>query len=247
MLSSRDNDEKGLLGLRIDVCARNGRFSRPYYVLLKRVSDPGAGAHGNKGKKGRRLRVYRHTIPAFISIDKLQRVYLPVPVPEPTNHGAEENEETQLKPWKKHKHQPKQNLHAFARVLRRELISWHLRHDAISHLREKLGVRNTTTTISEDKSNGDGNNGWLPINTLNLVSLSPASLEARYVRLEWEDGRVGRFKLSNRGVVERAVVIGDSGRDKVVEGLLRGGDGRVEGVLERLAYLTINTDPAEDA
>lgn len=226
-------------------------------MLLKKVSDPGADAHGSKGKKGRWLRVHRHTIPAFLSMDKLQRVYLPVPVPVPERGDTEENdEEMQLKPWKKPKHQPKQqNLHAFARALRRELVSWHLRHGAIAHLREKLGVQNTssqdttTTAISEDKLNDDGNGGWLPINPLGLVSLSPASLEARYVRLEWEDGRVGRFKLSNSGIVERAVVIGDSGRDKVVEGVLRGGDGRVEGVLERLARLTAatNSDPAEDA
>jgi central kinetochore subunit Mal2/MCM21 len=64
--------------------------------------------------------------------------------------------------------------------------------------------------------------------------LAAVAIEARYVRLEWVDGRVGRFKLSNAGIVERAVVIGDQGRDKKTEDAMTGGGGRVETVLDRL-------------
>lgn len=60
---SEKEHEKNLLGVRIDVCARNGRFVRPFYVLLKRVT-------GHDGQ--RRLRIHRHTIPAFISMQKLE-------------------------------------------------------------------------------------------------------------------------------------------------------------------------------
>lgn len=120
----------------------------------------------------------------------------------------------------------RQDLQGFVRELRRELVGWHMRVDAVEFLREKLGLvdeegRAQPFDVSPDRETG-------------VVSLAAASLEARYVRLEWEDGRVGRFKLSNSGIVERAVVIGDQGRDKKTEDAMTGGGGRVETVLDRL-------------
>jgi central kinetochore subunit Mal2/MCM21 len=102
-----------------------------------------------------------------------------------------------------------------------------MRVDAIDLLREWVGLVDSEgrVTPSEDVS---------PDPSTGIVGLAAVSIEARYVRVEWEDGRVGRFKLSNGGVVERAVVIGDTGRDKVTEDLMTGGGGRVEGILERL-------------
>ena len=220
-------------------------------MLLKWV--PGT-TEGKQGKQQRRLRVHRHTIPAFISMQRLERVYLPIPASDAGQAGQqEEDEELNLKPWKrkqKSKNNRKQDLHAFARALRRELVAWQLRRDAISFLREKLGVptpnhhepdANDTASASASNQNifsEEKGDGWLPINSMGLVSLAPTALEARYVRLEWEDGRAGRFKMSNTGVVERAVVIGDRGRDKMLESAITGGDGRVEGVLDRLMEYT---------
>ncbi|KAJ5357772.1 Centromere protein Cenp-O [Penicillium brevicompactum] len=196
---------KNLLGVRIDVCARNGRFSKPYYILLR--TDRGTE---------KRLRVHRHTIPAFISIAKLEGAYLPRAI-------ADDDAEL-AKPWKGAVR--RQDLQGFVRELRRELVGWHMRVDAVEFLREKLGLvdeegRAQPFDVSPDRETG-------------VVSLAAASLEARYVRLEWEDGRVGRFKLSNSGIVERAVVIGDQGRDKKTEDAMTGGGGRVETVLDRL-------------
>lgn len=222
--------EKNLLGVRIDICARNGRFAKPYYVLLKRVPGP-------DGQK--RLRVHRHTIPAFISMEKLERIYLPTPSQTAEQEQAENGEEEELKPWKKKKRPNKKpDLHAFVRTLRRELVSWQKRRDVVGLLREKLGVPNQDADSEMDIFSDVKDGGWLPINSMGLASLSPTALEARYVRLEWEDGRVGRFKLSNTGMVERAVVIGDQGRDKMLEGAMTGGDGRVESVLDRLGQYT---------
>lgn len=184
-------------------------------MLLRRVGQ----------REKRVVAVHRHTIPAFIPMQRLERVYLP------SSAEARQDEEN-LKPGK-----PKpQNLPAFIRILRRNLASWHLRRDAVLHLREKLGVQPPDEeTHPEDDTGADaGEKDWsLPINDIGLVSLGPTSLEARYIRLGWEDGRVGRFKISDSGRVERAVVIGDRGRDKVLEGALTGGDGRVEGVIQR--------------
>ena len=105
------------------------------------------------------------------------------------------------------------------------MSSWYTRTDAVDILREGLGL------ITSQKEEN-------PENSLGIVSLSATSLEARYVRLEWENGRVGQFKLTDYGTVERAVILGnDNRRDKATENALTGGDGRVEGVLDRLRSL----------
>ncbi|KAJ5114825.1 hypothetical protein NUU61_000584 [Penicillium alfredii] len=215
-------DNPNLLGVRIDVCARNGQFTKPYYVLLRRERG--------RAEQPKRLRVHKHTIPTFISMAKLESVYLPTSrVPRQTPDDNEENEneeggsdaEATLKPWKPaNKTTRKQDLRAFVRELRRELVAWHVRTDAIELLRERLGLAHE----GESAPNRSG-----------IVSLSPTALEAHYVRLEWEDGRVGRFKLSHAGLVERAVVIGDDGRDKQTEDAMTGGGGRVEALLDRLS------------
>ncbi|CAG7926389.1 unnamed protein product [Penicillium olsonii] len=201
------NSPKNLLGIRIDVCTRNGQFTKPYYILLRREQ---------RGTE-KRLRVHRHTVPACISMAKLESAYLPRAVRDADPELA--------KPWKGWR----QDLRGFARELRRELVGWQMRVDAVEFLREKLGLEGRYTLEgSPDRDTG-------------VVSVAAASLEARYVRLEWEDGRVGRFKLSNGGIVERAVVIGDQGRDKKTEDMMTGGGGRVETVLDRLRVERVST------
>ncbi|OQE38475.1 hypothetical protein PENCOP_c008G01979 [Penicillium coprophilum] len=219
-----------LLGVRIDVCARNGRFAKPYYILLQseRSRAPNAGSGSTK-----LLKVYRHTVPAFISIAKLENAYLPRPSAKRDNANEDgdedfsaEDEAEPAKPWKSGNRTQKQDLRGFVRELRRELVAWHMRVNAVEFLREKLGF------VSE----GGGSFPFdvSPDRDTGIVSLAAVSLETRYVRVEWVDGRVGRFKLSNVGVVERAVVIGDEGRDKKLEDAMTGDGGRVETVLDRL-------------
>ncbi|GFF54405.1 hypothetical protein CNMCM6936_000094 [Aspergillus lentulus] len=214
---SPHSDHPNLLGVRIDICCRNGRFTKPYYVLLRRADT------GDE----KRLRVHRHTIPAFIPLEKLESVYLPLP---PTPESTEED--APLKPGKGRVR--RQDLRGLVRELRRQLVAWHLRVDAVNMLKEDLGgVQDGTVGGGVDESR-------LEPNDLGIVSLAPTALEARYIRLEWEDGRVGRFRLSDTGVIERAVVIGDRGRDKRLEALFIGGDGRVETLLDRLRQHAIS-------
>lgn len=177
----------------------------------------------------KRFRVYRHTVPAFISLSKLESVYLPFPGTSQKARGDGEGESDSeaedgevLKP-RKGERTRKQDLRGFVRELRRELVAWHLRSDAVDLLRERLGLGETEQSSPSESENGTG-----------IVSLASTAIETRYVRLEWEDGRVGRFKLSNAGIVERAVVIGDKGRDQRTEEAMTGGGGRVETLLERL-------------
>lgn len=226
----RDRDAGRLLGVRIDVCTRGGRFVKPYYVLLRRVAGP--EGHSHEGGDAKLLQVHRHTIPAFISMQRLERIYLPLP----TGDDDANEDESLLKPWKAKSRSRRQNLASFVRVLRRSLTAWHLRQDAVVHLRERLGVRPDLDDEGEGEENGSKKDDkWaLPENNLGLVSLGPTTLEARYIRLEWEDGRVGRFKVSDSGRVERAVVIGDRGRDKALESVLTDGQARVEDVVDSL-------------
>ena len=209
-------------------------------MLLRRV----------QGEK-KEVKVHRHTVPSVVDMGRVERVYLPVETRTEGEGEGDEGEE-QLKPWKRKSR--KQDLKGFVREVRRQLVVWHLRCDAVRYLREQLGVVRRGVDDDDDDDDdamyedderawerdilggggGAGEETRIAENKLGIVSLGPTALEAVYVRMEWEDGRVGRFKISSTGMVERAVVIGDAGRDKLTEGVITGGDGRVETLLERL-------------
>ncbi|KAJ5738464.1 hypothetical protein N7493_001619 [Penicillium malachiteum] len=211
---------ENLLGVRIDVSTRNGRFAKPYYILLQRERA--------RGEKEMKLRVHRHTVPSFISMSKLEDVYLPSnkKVSSANEESDGDDSEEEMRKLKAKGNTRKQDLRAFVRELRRELVAWHLRCDAVEMLRERLGLGDDAESNSVDRLSPESKAG--------IVSLDSTSIETRYVRLEWEDGRVGRFKLSNTGHVERAVVIGDLGRDKAIEDAMIGDGAKVETLLERL-------------
>ncbi|RMJ24225.1 hypothetical protein PHISP_04901 [Aspergillus sp. HF37] len=209
-----------LLGVRVDVCGRDGRYAQPYYVLLKKVAGK---------EKEKRVRVHRHTIPAFISLDKLERVYLPCPgLSMDTAEDGDGDDAAMMKPWKEKGRRRKQDLRGFVREVRRELVAWQMRRDALDFLKERLGLEGSVgdTTVQQ----GEGRLA----DSLGIASLSSTALDARYFRLQWEDGRLGLLRVSNAGTVDRAVVMGDAGRNKGLELALTGGDGRVESLLDRL-------------
>lgn len=208
-----------MLGVRIDVCANDGLFAPPYYLLLQRVgveSEKGGGekekgeggSDRNQHRENRLLRIHRHTIPAFIPLRKLEQRFLPLPTPKGSAASGPVT----------------QSLDGLVAAVRRALASWHLRTNAISFLRTQL------------LESADGA-------PARITDVSATALEARYVRLLWADGRIGRFRLSDNGLVECAVVTGrradngggvHGGRDAVMEKVLVGGDGRVEGLAARL-------------
>lgn len=196
-----------LLGVRIDLCTA-GAFREPYYILLKRV-----------GEDRKSLQVHRHTIPVFIPLERLARKHLPLPAKNTDESGDA------LKPWKR-KHQ---DLGRLVREVRRELVSWHLRKDAINLVRSELGL---TGGRAEDQTPTSSRSIAV---LLGISSVTETSIEATYLRIEWDDGRVGRIKISDRGgIIERAVVIGDDGRDKAMEALIMSGDKRIEFLINTL-------------
>ncbi|KAM5442568.1 hypothetical protein MferCBS31731_002447 [Microsporum ferrugineum] len=199
---SPHTDSPDLLGVRIDVNVRDGTFVKPYYLLLRRA-----------GEDRKSLQIHRHTIPVFIPLKQLEQRYLP--------RQASDDDSGNLKPWKRRK----QNLKALVRELRRELVAWHLRRDAVTLLQEQLGITGAGSVDLPAGSNA---------HTLGISSVTAASVEARYIRIQWQDGRIGRVKVSNRGLVERVIIIGDNGRDKITETVIAGGDARAEGIVQRL-------------
>ncbi|KAK2742938.1 hypothetical protein FQN57_005068 [Myotisia sp. PD_48] len=203
-------DSPDLLGVRIDISTRGGTFSNPYYVLLKHVVDD----------DGRLLHIYRHTIPVFINLRPLEQKYLPVPDPQYDSRDKSKSRKNR-----------RQDLRALVRELRRELVAWHLRTDAVALLREQLGLSmadgSTPRVVQPQPST--------LAQTLGISSVSVVSIDARYIRLEWLDGRVGKLRISNRGIVERAVVVGGEGRDKATESILTRGDGRLGTIVQRMS------------
>ncbi|RAH42368.1 uncharacterized protein BO95DRAFT_475953 [Aspergillus brunneoviolaceus CBS 621.78] len=225
---------KSLIGLRIDICARDGSYVKPYYILLRK---------GRRGGEDGVLYVHRHTVPPVVDVGALERVYLPRAGGDAAR-GEEGEGGEQLKPWKRSPTK-KQNLKGFLREVRRQLVVWHVRCDGVRYLRERLGIvrRGEGQDADADEENGvwerdvlaeePNQESKIARNDLGIVALGATALEAVYVRVEWVDGRVGRFKISNAGLVERAVVMGDTGRDKLMEAVMTGGNGRLETLLDR--------------
>lgn len=132
-----------------------------------------------------------------------------------------------------------QNLHGFIRKVRHELICWELRREAIELLKEELGLL-PHQNDEDEQTDGDSDPGAQrsrPGGLYGIQSIEATAFEARQARITWTDGTVARIKISNRGLVERAVVVGESGRIKGVENLLVDGESRIEELVAKLKVL----------
>lgn len=206
-------DSARLLGIRIDICNRDGQFVKPYYLLLKKDASD-----------AKLLQVYRHTIPPFIPLKALERRYLPSSIEDEDSDDPKANSR-------------KQDLPRLVRKVRQHLVSWHLRQEAIELLRDDLDLRSMNKAMgangegssSSDSGESDKDNG-----RLGIASLAATAVEARFARVEWTDGRVGQIKISDSGQVDRAVIYGEDGREQDVERVLMGGSGRIEDMVQRL-------------
>lgn len=109
-------------------------------------------------------------------------------------------------------------------------------------LAEELGLVSESTKEPDSDENDDYTSFVAPLNAPNesiFRSVAATAVEARFVRVVWANGWVARVKISDKGLVERAVVYGEvSGEDrriKSAENVLVG-DGlvRIEELAERL-------------
>ncbi|MCJ1381971.1 hypothetical protein MMC17_005083 [Xylographa soralifera] len=117
------------------------------------------------------LRIHRHTIPQCIPLQHLGSKYLPSLVPSDGKPSGP------------------QNIAHLVRDLRRELISYHLRQDAIVTLGER-------ESIGADSEQQNG-----------VKEVKSVDAENRDMRIEWEDGTVGRIAVDSRGNLEKVVVL----------------------------------------
>lgn len=158
------------------------------------------------------LKIHRHTVPPCIPLSSLASQHLPTP----------KTAGDVLK-------SKKQDLQRFVRALRREVIAYHNRTTVIKTLRKEF-------KLDEDANMSKKGKGKQREKV--IIDISAADAEAKQVRIEWVDGRIGRCVVGERGEVLKCVVIGDDGRDREVERRLLGDAGeaeaRMEGIGERL-------------
>jgi central kinetochore subunit Mal2/MCM21 len=103
-------NDGNILGVSIDVSVAE-KFIETYHVLLS-VRD-------KEGKK--LLSIHKHTVPPCIPLQQLAARWLP---------GSGKDEE----------YDPEQDLVRFGRLLRKELVSWNMRVDAVEKLKKEAGL-----------------------------------------------------------------------------------------------------------
>ena len=222
---SPETPDVPLLGIRIDICSRTGKFDAPYYIHLKRTQP------NHSTNELDELSVYRHTIPSHIPLRDYEAQYLPR---RDEGYGSEASNEST--------NSNRQDLHALVRKVRKALVSWTLRREAIEVLAEKLGLVPEITKHSDTDESDEYVSSVAPADAPDdstFKSVAATAVEARFIRVVWANGRLARVKISDKGLVERAIVFGEvSGEDrriKVAENVLVGdGSIRIEELAERL-------------
>ncbi|MCJ1480426.1 hypothetical protein MMC06_000581 [Schaereria dolodes] len=181
-------DEGRIIGIRIEAFSSATRtFNPPYYVLLNRPSSTSQSLH-----------IHRHTVPPCIPLPALAAKYLPPPPPVAaiaSGKGA--------KP---------QNLIRLVRELRREIVGYHKRQDAVKRLREEL--------VGESEMRN------------RVKDVSVVNAEAEDLRIDCANGAIGRVRIEKNGTVEKAIVIGDDGKRKGGMERMIHGAGRIEDVAQ---------------
>ncbi|EXJ85559.1 hypothetical protein A1O1_05923 [Capronia coronata CBS 617.96] len=139
-----------LLGIRIDICDRTGRFDSPYYIFCVRTgTGTGTGTGNGNGNRNRNgtgdgrtsdddLRIHRHTIPALVPLQDYEKRYLPLP--DEGYGSAEDSIMTTANNEGDNDGPRTQDLHGLVERVRHDLIAWRLRQEAIDLLREELGL-----------------------------------------------------------------------------------------------------------
>jgi central kinetochore subunit Mal2/MCM21 len=118
-----------------------------------------------------------------------------------------------------------QDLRRFVRALRREIVGYHNRSTVIKALRKTFKLDEAASGKGKRKDRGRV-----------IADVSAADAEAKQVRIEWVDGRIGRVVVGEKGEVLKCVVVGEEGRDFGVERRIlgEGGRDRMEGIGARL-------------
>jgi central kinetochore subunit Mal2/MCM21 len=202
-----------ILGVSIDV-AIGGQFVETYHVLLNwKARDT-----------GRVLIVHKHTVPPCIPLQQLVNRWLPA--------GGKDVEVD-----------PEQDLVRFGRVLRNELVSWHMRVRAVEELRKEAGVREQkkgqerdvgevlNAFVSDDEESEEEEGGEGADGAVRVLHVE-ADAAVRQVTVTWSDWRVAVMNVTKDGRIEKAVCRAkDGSRDAAMS---RKAIGPIGGLIRRL-------------
>jgi central kinetochore subunit Mal2/MCM21 len=214
-------NDGNILGVSIDV-ALGGRFVETYHVLL--------GVQQKDDKKI--LRIHKHSIPPCMPLQQLSDKWLP------TSGKDEEND-------------PEQDLVRFGRLLRKELVSWHLRVNAVEELRREAGLAKSrqdsepggsTATgqtlnafVSDDEASSDVEEADGETGSVRILDIE-ADAAVRQITVVWSNKRTAVMSITKDGRVERAVCRTRDGARDVV--LSKRAIGPISGLVRRLRAQT---------
>jgi central kinetochore subunit Mal2/MCM21 len=207
-----------ILGVSIDVAVR-GKFVETYHVLLNWRGEQDA----------RVLRIHKHAIPPCIPLQQLANKWLPTTAKDVDVY-------------------PEQDLVKFGRSLRQELVSWHMRIEAIKKLREEAGLKDARVNhankdthvtsagcilnalVSDDEASSDVEDEE-EMGFAHIVDIE-SDTAVRQITVTWSDRRVAVMSITKDGRIEKAVIrTRDGGRDTV---LSRKAIGSIGGLVRRL-------------
>lgn len=211
-------NDGNILGISIDVSVAE-KLIETYHVLLS-VKD-------KEGKK--LLSIHKHTIPPCIPLQQLAAKWLP---------GSGKDEE----------HDPEQDLVHFGRLLRKELVSWSMRVDAVEKLKKEAGLVeqrqssedlvNAPTSkvlnafVSDDDASSDIAGSEDEDGGPRVLDIE-ADAAVRHINITWSDTRTAAMSITKDGRIEKAVCrTRDGVRDAV---LAKKAIGPISGLLRRLA------------
>jgi central kinetochore subunit Mal2/MCM21 len=174
-----------LLGVRLDLYStRNRGFQAPYFLLFQKLDNG-------------RMKLHQHTIPTFIPLRSLWRRYMS------NTEGDEDSSAIEGKA---------QNLLGFVRAIRKNLVAWVRRTDAIEQLRENAASVGT---------------GELQIS--NVTSTDPSAME---LELQLQNDAVLRIRMTSSGTIEKSSVRTKDANDlslrRMLERALASHKGRID-------------------
>ena len=189
-------DGGNVLGIRFDVFSgANRAFQTPYYVLLNQPQADG------------QLKVHKHTIPVFVSMQAIARKHLPF---------QSEEDEDLLKAG-----QQKQDLPKFVRALRKELVSHHKRVEAFEGLKKSLGRRQGVEEVKMLDTSGK---------EIELVFIKGTMAQIRVA----SDGKIEKVAVGPSSSMATESPAGSMKAYREVKKAIEGGGGRIDDLAERL-------------
>ncbi|CAO2657699.1 Nn.00g038250.m01.CDS01 [Neocucurbitaria sp. VM-36] len=215
-----------ILGVAIDVSI-GGKFIETYHVLLNFKE--------RQGESNKVLRIHKHTIPPYIPLQQLANKWLP------TSSKDVENATN-----------PDQDLVRFGRSLRKELVAWHMRVQAVEDLRREAGLPSSRIAREEQGPTGGVESTGRILNAFvsdddgssdveeaededdGIVRILDIESDAaiRQITVSWSDGRTSVMNITKDGRVEKAVCRARGGGRDVARS--RKAIGPLGGLVQRL-------------